>query len=230
MAFKPNEEPSVVPVWVAFPGLPANLFQESFLRSIAGNLGPALKVALSTSEITKAYACIELDVLKPRSERIWIGTGDGGAWQHVEYVKVPKLGTFCNGHDLQVCNRVNPGKTLVKKADEIRVPPVPTKPQQQPQQSRTHRNPNPNLTWAQKKPNENPRPPTAGGKASTSKTFAVLGNMEDELVSDMMAKQTGYESAKRHLREFHEDHVQPEGNDAVNVESAIVLHGDHQTI
>lgn len=170
--------------------MPANLFQECFLRSIAGNLGPVLKVSLSTSSITKAYAayaCIELDVLKPRCERIWIGTGDGGAWQHVEYVKVPQYCTFCKkiGHDFQVCNRA--GKTLVTKADDIRVPPVPTKPPQQPQQ--THRKPNPNLTYyiiAQKKPNENPRPPTAGGKASTSNTFAVLGNMEDELVSDIL--------------------------------------------
>lgn len=110
MKFRPDEEPSIVPVWVEFPGLPANLFQEAFLRSIAGNLGPVLKVVLSTSEITNAsaaYACVEMDVLKPRNNRIWIGMGDEGAWQEVIYVKVPSFCTTCKkmGHDSSSCTR-----------------------------------------------------------------------------------------------------------------------------
>lgn len=39
MYFSPEEDSPILPVWIAFPGLPVNFFVEPMLRSIAGNIG-----------------------------------------------------------------------------------------------------------------------------------------------------------------------------------------------
>lgn len=117
MRFKPDEELSVVPVWVSFPGLPANLFHEAFIKSIAGNVGRVLKVALSTSQITnaaEALACVEIDVLKPRAHRIWIDLDGEGDWFPIKYMKVPAFCVGCRkiGHDVSSCRSKKPGASL----------------------------------------------------------------------------------------------------------------------
>lgn len=105
-----NFDTSIMPIWVEFPGLPANLYQEPFIRSIAGNLGAVLQVDPRTGNLTNATAsrvCIELDISKPCPSRFWIGTFGGGCWQPITY---PDLLSYCSschwiGHLEGVCKK-----------------------------------------------------------------------------------------------------------------------------
>ncbi|MQL80504.1 hypothetical protein Taro_012953 [Colocasia esculenta] len=104
------KDPTVVPIWVGFPMLPVNFYSEDFLRSIAGNLGTVLRVHEPTQALTRtneAFVCVELDILKPRPERIWIGCGTDGFWQNIRYYKVPEVCSFCHklGHAVSSCHK-----------------------------------------------------------------------------------------------------------------------------
>lgn len=69
----PLSRPVILPVWVEFLTLKANLFHEACVHSIAGNLGRVLQVALRTTKITNAmvaYAYVELNVLQDWPSRI----------------------------------------------------------------------------------------------------------------------------------------------------------------
>ncbi|KAL2227904.1 UNVERIFIED_CONTAM: hypothetical protein Sindi_2149100 [Sesamum indicum] len=69
--FTPSQESSIVPVWVSFPELPAHLFRKEVLLTVASIIGTPLQIddaTLNQSKLSKARACIELDLLKPRLE------------------------------------------------------------------------------------------------------------------------------------------------------------------
>ncbi|KAL0379346.1 UNVERIFIED_CONTAM: hypothetical protein Sradi_3240100 [Sesamum radiatum] len=66
--FIPDQESSIVPVWVSFPDLPAYLFRKDALHTIANFVGTPLQIADSTfsrSMFSRAHICIEIDLLKP---------------------------------------------------------------------------------------------------------------------------------------------------------------------
>ncbi|MQM14809.1 hypothetical protein Taro_047744 [Colocasia esculenta] len=46
MDFSPDEDSSLIPVWVEMPGLPANFYNEPMLKSIAGSLGQVLQAPM----------------------------------------------------------------------------------------------------------------------------------------------------------------------------------------
>ncbi|KAL2236244.1 UNVERIFIED_CONTAM: hypothetical protein Sindi_0816100 [Sesamum indicum] len=69
--FTPSKESSIVPVWVSFPELPTHLFRKEVLFTVASMIGNPLQIddaTLNQSKLSKARACIELDLLKPRLE------------------------------------------------------------------------------------------------------------------------------------------------------------------
>lgn len=42
-----------------------------------------------------ARVCVEIELLKPRPHRIWIGFGDYGFWQSIEYKVFPHYYSIC---------------------------------------------------------------------------------------------------------------------------------------
>lgn len=108
--FNFEADPPSVPVWIGFPGLPANLYHEDCIRSIAGNFGAVLRLhdkTLSLADTSEALVCIEVDLLAPRRERIWIDLDGVGFWQKVNFNRAPVLCSFCHklGHAADVCKK-----------------------------------------------------------------------------------------------------------------------------
>ncbi|MQM09837.1 hypothetical protein Taro_042718 [Colocasia esculenta] len=60
-SFKPEKESSIVPVWVDLPDLPINLYHESFIKSIACNIGHVLQVAHDTANMLNTQAARDLE-------------------------------------------------------------------------------------------------------------------------------------------------------------------------
>lgn len=110
MAFSPDEDSPIVPVWLEMPGLPANFYSEAMIRSIAGSIGPVLKVDRNTLCLIRTLAarvCVQLDVSKKLPHRVWIGTGNGGAWHPLLYPAPPLFCSSCNrlGHLPSTCKK-----------------------------------------------------------------------------------------------------------------------------
>ncbi|MQL97884.1 hypothetical protein Taro_030581 [Colocasia esculenta] len=131
--FKLSEEPSIIPVWIDFPALLVSLFQKNLLSSIAANVGPVLQIAHTTELLINTKAarvCVELDLLKPRPDRIWIGMGDlGGFWQEVAYLNLPKYCCVCRRirHDRQKCRSVKDQAPVARVPPVTNAAPLPTK-------------------------------------------------------------------------------------------------------
>ncbi|MQM17454.1 hypothetical protein Taro_050426, partial [Colocasia esculenta] len=98
-----NADPTVIPIWIGFPMLPVNYYYEDFLRSIAGNIGHVLRIyepTMALTQTSEAFVYVELDIVKPRLDRIWIGCGTEGFWQKINFYRVPAIGSSCHrlGH------------------------------------------------------------------------------------------------------------------------------------
>ncbi|RAL51609.1 hypothetical protein DM860_018267 [Cuscuta australis] len=117
--FNVKTESSIAPVWVTFPNLRADLFNVSAITHLCKPIGKCLKVDLATSTFSRpnvAKARVEIDLLKPRLEQIWIGFSDEpgeedvGMFQSVEYERIPKYCTACfkQGHDNYSCHTLTP--------------------------------------------------------------------------------------------------------------------------
>ncbi|VFQ80908.1 unnamed protein product [Cuscuta campestris] len=120
--FNVKTESTVAPVWVTFPNLRADLFNESSIHQLCKPIGRCLKVDVATSNFSRpnvAKARVEIDLLKPRIEQIWIGFSDApgeedvGMFQPVEYERIPKYCTACfkQGHDNSTCNTLTPSQS-----------------------------------------------------------------------------------------------------------------------
>lgn len=114
-------DPPVIPAWISFPGLPANFYREDMLKTIAGNIGPVLRIhdnTLAMANTAEATICVELNLAKVRRDRVWIGIGGNGYWQKVDYSRVPTLCSFCHkiGH-VEVNCRKKMNKIVPRKND-----------------------------------------------------------------------------------------------------------------
>ena len=101
--FTPSKESSIVPVWVSFPELPAHLFRKEVLFTVASMIGTPLQIddaTLNQSKLSKARACIELDLLKPRLENFQIQICGATIVQRIEYEDIPHYFSLCKhvGH------------------------------------------------------------------------------------------------------------------------------------
>ncbi|XP_031112108.1 uncharacterized protein LOC116016084 [Ipomoea triloba] len=119
--FRPDAESPVVPVWIAFEGLPAHLHDKRALYSIANLIGPPLKVDASTlshNRLSVARICIELNVLEPIPKQLWITNGSlGGFSQPVTYEYIPPYCVNCHqfGHPSTECRSRPRPSTQVEK-------------------------------------------------------------------------------------------------------------------
>ncbi|MQL89313.1 hypothetical protein Taro_021887 [Colocasia esculenta] len=103
-------DPTLIPIWVGFPNLPVNLYNEDYLRCIAGNFGEILRIHDSTlawTQTAEALVCVDVDIAKPLPDRIWIGNGDGGFWQRINFHRVPPICSICCrlGHSQNDCKK-----------------------------------------------------------------------------------------------------------------------------
>ncbi|KAL0334477.1 UNVERIFIED_CONTAM: hypothetical protein Sradi_4659600 [Sesamum radiatum] len=106
--FTPDQESSIVPVWVNFSELPAHLFHKDAIFSIASIVGTPLQMADSTynqSKFSRARVCIEIDLLKPLLEDFDIQIQDRKIIQKIEYEKIPHYCSLCKhvGHQALEC-------------------------------------------------------------------------------------------------------------------------------
>ncbi|KAL0318137.1 UNVERIFIED_CONTAM: hypothetical protein Scaly_2863000 [Sesamum calycinum] len=71
--FTPEQESSIIPIWVSFSELPAHLYRKDALYAIANNISTPLQIADSTlnqSNLVNARVCVEIDLLKPLLKEI----------------------------------------------------------------------------------------------------------------------------------------------------------------
>ncbi|KZV16468.1 hypothetical protein F511_32757 [Dorcoceras hygrometricum] len=106
--FDYSKESSIVPVWVRFPDLPIPMFERNRLFSIANIVGKPLKMDELTSKaerLTMARVCIEVDLLKPLPDKIFLIFGNTPLEQRVVYENIPKYCTDCLhvGHEVVEC-------------------------------------------------------------------------------------------------------------------------------
>lgn len=108
--FHVERESPIVPVWIAFPRLPIQFFNAEALFQLCRLIGIPLRMDAATQSLKRpsvARVQIELDVLKQRPEKVWIGMeGLDGFWQPVEYESVPTYCTHCwhVGHSEELCH------------------------------------------------------------------------------------------------------------------------------
>lgn len=91
--FRPDMKSSISPIWISFPNLPIHFFSKSSLYSIAQLIGQPLKMDASTVEIngsSMARVCVEVDLTKNISKRLWIESGEIGFWQAAVVENRPK--------------------------------------------------------------------------------------------------------------------------------------------
>ncbi|KAL0356485.1 UNVERIFIED_CONTAM: hypothetical protein Scaly_1334200 [Sesamum calycinum] len=120
--FTPDQESSIVPVWVNFSELPAHLFYKDAIFSIASIVGTPLQMADSTynqSKFSWARVCIEIDLLKPLLEDFDIQIEDRKIIQKIEYEKIPHYCSLCKhvGHQALEC--YSKGKMAMQPACKL---------------------------------------------------------------------------------------------------------------
>ncbi|KAL0449147.1 UNVERIFIED_CONTAM: hypothetical protein Slati_1471100 [Sesamum latifolium] len=96
--FNSKIESSIVPVWIRLPELPVHLFPKKALFGIASLVGSPLKLDEATADGFRpsvARVCVEIDLMKPRSASIWIGTEGKYFSQQVLYERCPKYCSQC---------------------------------------------------------------------------------------------------------------------------------------
>ncbi|KAL0297126.1 UNVERIFIED_CONTAM: hypothetical protein Sradi_6764700 [Sesamum radiatum] len=106
--FTPEQESSIVPVWVCFPELPAHLFHKDALFAVASMIGTPLQIddfTFNDSKLSQARVGIEINLTKPLVEEFDLRINGITIRQKVEYEQVPKYCNLCKhvGHDNLEC-------------------------------------------------------------------------------------------------------------------------------
>ncbi|XP_019191723.1 PREDICTED: ABC transporter F family member 4-like [Ipomoea nil] len=120
VGFSTEKETSLASVWVRFPLLSLNLFKTEALKQVCKPLGKFLAPDNATLNFTRpsyARARVEIDLLAPRVDEIFIGFSedpgqeDLGYFQKVVYERVPHYCTTCykQGHSSEVCRLAGQG-------------------------------------------------------------------------------------------------------------------------
>ncbi|KAI7983905.1 hypothetical protein LOK49_LG15G00480 [Camellia lanceoleosa] len=82
--FKPSEAlETKTAIWVQFPELPIEYYQDKVLFAIAKSLGKPLKIDWTTAMATRgkfARICIEMDLSKPLKPKFILEGRVGGIW------------------------------------------------------------------------------------------------------------------------------------------------------
>ncbi|CAI9099147.1 OLC1v1035924C1 [Oldenlandia corymbosa var. corymbosa] len=106
--FNPEQESSIVPVWIAFEGLPVHRFNEEYLRKISCIVGKPLKIDMPTLNLSRpsiARVCVEVDLLQELPKRIRLGTEGSSYFQIITYENLLEYYVECRkiGHSIKAC-------------------------------------------------------------------------------------------------------------------------------
>lgn len=74
--FRPDQDSSLAPVWISFPGLPIPFFDKQYLLKLGGLIGRLLKIDEATALLKRpSVACmlVEIDIRVEPKPRLWIG-------------------------------------------------------------------------------------------------------------------------------------------------------------
>ncbi|XP_031100721.1 uncharacterized protein LOC116004702 [Ipomoea triloba] len=122
--FRPDIESPIVPIWIAFEGLPTHLQDKEALCSIANLIGTPLKVDSSTllqNRPSIARVCVELNVSIEKPDQVWITNGSfGGFAQPVIYEYIPPYCLNCQkfGHLVSDCKITRAAKIPQESSQE----------------------------------------------------------------------------------------------------------------
>ncbi|XP_026459671.1 uncharacterized protein LOC113360374 [Papaver somniferum] len=122
-------------VWVRFPGLGLEFWNENFLFTICKEIGTPLKIDNATTRCEVGYyanVLVEVDFSQHIPSKVWIGTKYGGFFQDVLIPDCPKFCSSCKivGHLNSECKfkknteQEKPVES-VPKNDQRREPQVP---------------------------------------------------------------------------------------------------------
>ncbi|KAF5447852.1 hypothetical protein F2P56_033371 [Juglans regia] len=110
--FSEEKEPSLVPVWIFFPGLPPNFYHKDFLCNLVLPMGNYIRSDNSTmcaSRINGVRVCIEMDASLKPIEGFWIGIrrAPPSRFQSVIYETLPAYCPGCNmqEHNASTCKK-----------------------------------------------------------------------------------------------------------------------------
>ncbi|KAL0324719.1 UNVERIFIED_CONTAM: hypothetical protein Scaly_2439000 [Sesamum calycinum] len=106
--FTPTQESSVALIWVCFPELPAHLFRNETLFSVASMVGSPLQIdalTLNKSKLSQVRVCVEIDLLKPIIEDFDLHINGVTIIQKVMFEKLPEYCSLCKhvGHKDSDC-------------------------------------------------------------------------------------------------------------------------------
>lgn len=101
--WKPNFKPTIssepcTMVWVRFPGIPIEMFDDDSLLGIGNAVGKALKVDTNMADMIRgryARVCVELNLSQPLMPTVVVW----GKKYSVEYEGLPKICFKCGCHD-----------------------------------------------------------------------------------------------------------------------------------
>ncbi|KAL9672881.1 hypothetical protein QQ045_029134 [Rhodiola kirilowii] len=113
--YNPKKESPTVTKWICFPGMPIEMFDGAFLRSLVSSFAMFLDSDVRTKEfesLNYARACVEIDVTKEIPNNVWINLPNGrGFFQAIVVEGGLKYCSRCkiHGHELASCRKVNKG-------------------------------------------------------------------------------------------------------------------------
>ncbi|KAG9444338.1 hypothetical protein H6P81_015678 [Aristolochia fimbriata] len=103
-----KKETSLAAVWVSFPLLPLVFFEERLLHSVASLVGRVVAIDGQTRNLSRtdvARVWVEVDLSKELPNKLWIGIGNSGFWQAINYKRLPSYCANCclQGHSTKRC-------------------------------------------------------------------------------------------------------------------------------
>uniref|UniRef100_M1DQL1 LINE-type retrotransposon LIb DNA, complete sequence, Insertion at the S11 site n=1 Tax=Solanum tuberosum TaxID=4113 RepID=M1DQL1_SOLTU len=123
--FKPEQETSTVPIWILIHKLPWHLFRWDILSKLVQSIGIAVapdQATFSKSRGNVAKIKVEIDLLRPKQEEIWLGYkrpdgSEDGEWLKIEYEDAPSYCAYCRlqGHTEMEC------RTKINRENEKRL-------------------------------------------------------------------------------------------------------------
>lgn len=127
---RPYVESSIALVWISLPNLCIFLFDKQCLQSIGSLIGWPLTQDSAMADFSRPSVvriCVEINVLKILSKRIWLECGNPGFWQEITYKKLPYYCKYCRwlSHDIDTCKLAYP--ELARKPERKEKEPVATK-------------------------------------------------------------------------------------------------------
>ncbi|WMV30446.1 hypothetical protein MTR67_023831 [Solanum verrucosum] len=111
--FKPEEGIPIAPVWVLLPELPFHMHNWPYVKQLLIPIGTPLSLDAAIESKTRpsmANVRVEVDLLKPRLNKVWVGLKHEGSpltgfTQKVEYENIPKYCKHCKklGQNMNDC-------------------------------------------------------------------------------------------------------------------------------